>query len=243
MAYTPTSPTGPSLGDVQSFPSSNPPTFDIAQQQNNPVKPTPASQTAQLGVRPPSPTPSHHSASNRNASSDPPQQQQQPHQRSIPSHLALPYIAKRNSSVSSLMDAVVGGQGAISTSINTTMNATSNNNSNNGGSMSNAPQLRTPLTPISPFALRDVGATMSFGSAGQAQAQGADASFIKGAPGQTVGSGGISAEGQKDEAVKELQEKVDKRRSQLPQLESQLAALEAQIKVAEERLARVQGGN
>ncbi|OCF38026.1 hypothetical protein I316_00250 [Kwoniella heveanensis BCC8398] len=127
------------------------------------------------------------------------------------------------------------------------MNNNTSANTNSNGNVSSAPQLRTPLTPISPFALRDVSGpgAMSFGSAGQAQAQG-DANFIKGASGQAVtGSGpnGVKQDGQKDEAVKELQEKVDKRRSQLPQLESQLAALEAQIKAAEERLARVQSGN
>ncbi|RSH91353.1 hypothetical protein EHS25_009652 [Saitozyma podzolica] len=51
-------------------------------------------------------------------------------------------------------------------------------------------------------------------------------------------------EGGSDEAVvQELQQKVDKRRSQLPQLETQLAALEAKIKAAEERLAAAQAAS
>ncbi|WVF72901.1 hypothetical protein IAT40_007719 [Kwoniella sp. CBS 6097] len=241
MAYTPTSPTGPSFGEVHipSQPHSNPTldTSDQQQQENIPLKPTPASQATQLGVRPPSPSPSHHSISNLPGTSGA--------QRSIPSHLALPYITKRNSSVSSLMDAVVGSTSTANSINNMNSNNINNNNGNgNGGMSSAAPQLRTPLTPISPFALREVSGTgtMSFGAAGQAQAQG-DANFIKGAPGQVVNGTGVQVEGRKDEAVKELQEKVDKRRSQLPQLESQLAALEAQIKAAEERLARVQGSN
>ncbi|ORY35783.1 hypothetical protein BCR39DRAFT_555916 [Naematelia encephala] len=44
-----------------------------------------------------------------------------------------------------------------------------------------------------------------------------------------------------EEAVRELEGRVQKRRSNLPYLESQLAALEAKIKAAEERLAKAQG--
>lgn len=51
---------------------------------------------------------------------------------------------------------------------------------------------------------------------------------------------GINGDGRGEEAVKDLEQKVEKRRSQLPRLESQLAELEAQIKAAEERIARVQ---
>ncbi|KIR53898.1 hypothetical protein I315_03513 [Cryptococcus gattii Ru294] len=51
---------------------------------------------------------------------------------------------------------------------------------------------------------------------------------------------GMNGDGRGEEAVKDLEQKVEKRRSQLPRLESQLAELEAQIKAAEERIARVQ---
>lgn len=51
---------------------------------------------------------------------------------------------------------------------------------------------------------------------------------------------GVNGDGQSEEAVKDLEQKVEKRRSQLPRLESQLAELEAQIKAAEERIARAQ---
>ncbi|OXG29636.1 hypothetical protein C367_02083 [Cryptococcus neoformans Ze90-1] len=51
---------------------------------------------------------------------------------------------------------------------------------------------------------------------------------------------GVNGDGQGEEAVKDLEQKVEKRRSQLPCLESQLAELEAQIKAAEERIARAQ---
>ncbi|RSH82651.1 uncharacterized protein EHS24_007644 [Apiotrichum porosum] len=62
--------------------------------------------------------------------------------------------------------------------------------------------------------------------------------------GDASASARVNSNGVKDKQdaaeVRELELKLEKRRSLIPHLENELAALEAQIKAAEERLSRVQ---
>ncbi|OCF77414.1 hypothetical protein I204_01402 [Kwoniella mangroviensis CBS 8886] len=138
-------------------------------------------------------------------------------------NLGLPQFTHRNNSVSSLMDAVMGPN--------------------------QSPQQTSPAHYLpTPTALKHAG-SISRSSLGHGATAGAagglgDWDILSDVTSRIngVGHGNGSGKPQVEEAnVKELQEKVDKRRSQLPHLESQLAALEAQIKAAEERLNRAAG--
>ncbi|WVQ66881.1 uncharacterized protein L199_005072 [Kwoniella botswanensis] len=138
-------------------------------------------------------------------------------------NLGLPQLTHRNNSVSSLMDAVMGPN--------------------------QSPQQTSPAHYLpTPTALKPTGSVSRSGlghgaTAGAAGGLG-DWDILSDVTSRINGAGHGNGSGkpQVEEAnVKELQEKVDRRRSQLPHLESQLAALEAQIKATEERLNRAAG--
>ncbi|WVR07569.1 hypothetical protein IAU60_004611 [Kwoniella sp. DSM 27419] len=172
-------------------------------------------------------------------------------QRAAPQSLGLPCLQpQRNGSVSSLMDAVVGSDRTVASPpgqpYNTLQRPAPHGTS--GGIV------RSPLAQPEPQrqSRQHMGTTPSgIETTNTASSSSGDHSFVKvgqASSGEWDVLSDASArvnQGRKDdpsnEAVKELEEKVNKRRSQLPRLESQLADLEAQIKAAEERLARVQG--
>ncbi|WRT70126.1 uncharacterized protein IL334_007120 [Kwoniella shivajii] len=168
-------------------------------------------------------------------------------------NLNLPPINQRNSSVSSLMDAVMGPPSQ--SQIQTQSPSTPQTQTYGHGQ---APFLPTPIAlkphnnPLTGNSRREpMGHGYGTGTGISSANNGAGGGLVgdsdwdilsdvttrinEGAAGHGKGKG------ENDEAVKELQEKVDKRRSQLPHLESQLAALEAQIKATEERLNRAAG--
>nr|XP_031861666.1 uncharacterized protein CI109_002896 [Kwoniella shandongensis]KAA5528738.1 hypothetical protein CI109_002896 [Kwoniella shandongensis] len=145
-------------------------------------------------------------------------------QRPVPPHVGnLPYIQPNtNGSASSLMEAVIGPA-------------------------SDTPPSTPPITQgYRPSALGDGRRTSAAGQAYEGSSTGNTGDRRDGGVDVLNDASGKVNEGavpkkEDEKVVKELQEKVDKRRSVLPHLESELAALEAQIRAAEEKLARVQG--
>ncbi|WVW86277.1 hypothetical protein I302_108319 [Kwoniella bestiolae CBS 10118] len=143
-------------------------------------------------------------------------------------NLALPQFTHRNNSVSSLMDAVMGS------------------NAHNQSPQQTSPAHYLPT----PTALKPNGGIARSGLGHGTNATGAggglgDWDILSDVTARMNGAGHGTGKPPGEEVnVKELQEKVDKRRSQLPHLESQLAALDAQIKATEERLkaAGLSGG-
>ncbi|WWC91799.1 uncharacterized protein L201_006746 [Kwoniella dendrophila CBS 6074] len=142
-------------------------------------------------------------------------------------NLGLPQFPHRNNSVSSLMDAVMGPK-------------TTSNQQQSPQQTSPAHYLPTPTALKSSYnPITGNRPNVSSGlSNGNTSSGLGDWDILSDVTTSKVNEG----QPQPEEAVKELQEKVDKRRSQLPHLESELAALEAQIRATEERLSRASGG-
>ncbi|WWC64470.1 uncharacterized protein I303_107080 [Kwoniella dejecticola CBS 10117] len=161
----------------------------------------------------------------------------------VPSGLGLPQFAQRNGSVSSLMDAVMGPNS----------NAQSPQQASPAHYIPTPTALKTsnnPLTGRNPTSGLGHGSGSASGSnrlggAGEGLGDWDILGDVTGRINEGAGVGHGHGKPQSEEAVKALQEKVDKRKSQLPHLENELAALEAQlaqIQATEERLKRAAGG-
>ncbi|WWC68280.1 uncharacterized protein I206_102203 [Kwoniella pini CBS 10737] len=152
----------------------------------------------------------------------------------FPSHLGLPHFSQRNSSVSSLMDAVMGP--------NNTQSPQQPSPSHYIPTPTALKPSNNPLTGRNPISGLGHG-SMSGPGSNRVGGEGLGDWDILGDVTGRINEG-LSGKPQDEEAVKALQEKVDKRKSQLPHLENELAALEAQlaqIQATEERLKRAAG--
>ncbi|TYJ52888.1 hypothetical protein B9479_006476 [Cryptococcus floricola] len=160
-------------------------------------------------------------------------------------HLSLPYLhSPANGSSTSLLDAVVGHQAHTSPNIpNTGIQSNTNYPSHPASVRPNPPSSYSQAFNNASRDPSSGASSQSHGgsSLGKVSERGeSDWDVVSASEGGARGQG--VDEEEDEEAVKNLQEKVAKRRSQLPRLESQLADLEAQIKAAEDRLAQAQTG-
>ncbi|WVQ77483.1 hypothetical protein IAR50_007169 [Cryptococcus sp. DSM 104548] len=153
-------------------------------------------------------------------------------------HLSLPYLhAPANGSSTSLLDAVVGHQPLGPSIPSSGLQSTPNPSSARPNPPSSYSQTFNSVSrdPSSGASSQSHGASSLGKVSERAESDWDVVSASEGGRGR-----GVEDEEEDEEAVKDLQQKVDKRRSQLPRLESQLADLEAQIKAAEDRLAQAQ---